>query len=395
MSLPLKGVRVVEYAQYVAGPLCGVLLADLGAEVVKVEPPGGDAYRYVMPVAAGVGRFFLPLNRGKRSVVLDLKSEEGAAASDRLLGSADVVLHNFPAQRARRFGLDWDTCHGAHPRVVLGAVTSFGRSGPLAETPAYDLVAQARAGLLTAHASRGDRVPVRAGGIPMADLTAGFLLSTGVLAALVRARESGVGELVEISLLAAAMAVQLQDLVWLGREGEERSTASATRSDLDARADEIAGGVAMNPYYRCFEAADGFLAVACLNLAQREAFLGLFGLEDATVEAPDLVPDDPSVLGAKQRVTSEIERAVAGEPVETWIGRLEAAGVPCGVVQMRESLGSDPQVLAERLVGQVEQPGVGAMHLLAPFVRVGGDAPTPRPAPELGADTEAVLEELA
>ena len=395
MSLPLEGIRVVEYAQYVAGPLCGVMLADLGAEVVKVEPPSGDAYRRVMPVAPGVGRYFLPLNRGKRSVVVDLKSEGGRRSSERLLGSAHVVLHNFPLERDARFGLGWDEVHAAHPAVVVGVVSSFGRSGPLAGDPAYDLVAQARSGLLTAHASRGDRVPVRAGGIPMADLTAGFLLTTGVLAALVRARASGVGELVDVSLLAAALAVQLQDLVWLGGETRGREGGAADRAGLDARAEEIAGGVAMNPYYRCFEAADGFLAVACLNLGQREAFLGLFGLEDATVEAPDLVPGDPDVLGAKQAVTAEIERAVAREPVDSWIERLGAVGVPCGVVRMREDVADDPQVVAERLVGEVEQAGVGAVRLLAPFVRVGGDAYPPRPAPELGADTDDVLRELA
>jgi crotonobetainyl-CoA:carnitine CoA-transferase CaiB-like acyl-CoA transferase len=394
MSLPLEGTRVVEYAQYVAGPLCGVLLADLGADVVKVEPPGGDAYRHVMPVAPGLGRFFLPLNRGKRSVVLDLKAAAGRRDSERLVATADVVLHNFPAGRAWRFGLDWESLHDAHPRLVVGAVSSFGRSGPLAGSPAYDLVAQAHAGLLTSHASRGDRVPVRAGGIPLADLAAGFLLSTGVLAALARARESGVGELVEASLLAAAMAVQLQDLVWIGGEADEPIGALATRADLDARADEIAGGVAMNPYYRTYEAADGFLAVACLNLGQREAFLGLFDLEDATVAAPDLVPDDPSVLREKKRVTTEIERAFAREDAETWIERLGAAGVPCGVVRMRESLLADPQVEAERLVGAIEQPGLGPVRLLAPFVRVGADAPLARPAPELGAHTDAVLGEL-
>ena len=115
MSLPLDGIRVVEYAQYVAGPLCSVLLADLGAEVVKVEPPAGDAYRHVMPVAPGVGRYFVPLNRGKRSVVLDLKSEQGRSESQRVLGSADIVLHNFLPERAQRFGLDWDTVHRVHP----------------------------------------------------------------------------------------------------------------------------------------------------------------------------------------------------------------------------------------------------------------------------------------
>ena len=391
MSLPLAGVRVVEYAQYVAGPLCGVLLADLGAAVIKVEPPAGDAYRYVMPVAPGLGRYFIPLNRGKQSVAVDLKTEDGRDASRRLLRSADVVLHNFPPERARRFGLDWDAVHASHPAVVVGLVSSYGATGPLAGAPAYDLVAQARAGLLTAHASPGDRVPVRAGGIPMADLTAGFLLATGVLAALVHSRESGMGELVEVSLLAAALAVQLQDLVWLSGEADEPETRAVDRAQLDARAAEIAGGVAMNPYYRCFEAADGFLAVACLNLVQRRAFLAVFGLEDETVEAPDLVPGDPALLAAKEAITAEIERAIAGRTTSEWLERLASAEVPCGVVQPRETVYADPQVVANGLVGDVVQSGLGSVRLLAPFIRVGAEARAPAAAPELGADTEAVL----
>jgi crotonobetainyl-CoA:carnitine CoA-transferase CaiB-like acyl-CoA transferase len=391
--LPLEGVRVVEYAQYVAGPLCGVLLADLGAEVVKVEPPAGDGYRHVVPVAPGVGRYFVPLNRGKRSIVVDLKTPEGLETSSRLLRSAEIVLHNFPSERAKRFELDWSHVHAAWRRVVVGRVSSFGTSGPLAGTPAYDLVAQARAGLLTAHASPGDTVPVRAGGIPMADLTAGFLLASGVLAALVRARETGRGELVDVSLLAAALAVQLQDLVWL--EGEAASAAQPTdRARLDARADEIAGGVAMNPYYRCFEAADGFVAVACLNLAQRRAFLAVFGLDDKTIEAPDVVSRDESVLGVKRELTATISRAFSEQSTATWLARLESAGVPCAQVQQREGVHADPQVVAERLVGRVDQPGLGEIALLAPFVRIGGKTPSPTPAPGLGADTEAILAEL-
>ena len=394
MSLPLEGVRVVEYAQYVAGPLCGVLLADLGADVVKVEPPAGDGYRQVMPIAPGVGRYFVPLNRGKRSVVVDLKTTEGLATSARLLAGADVALHNFPRERAERFGLEWARVHAARRRLVVGRVTSFGTSGPLAGAPAYDLVAQARSGLLTAHASRGDRVPVRAGGIPMADLAAGFLLATGVLAALVRARETGEGDLVDVSLLAAAMAVQLQDLVWL-QEDERTGTLGADRDQLEARASEIAGGVAMNPYYRCFEAGDGFVAVACLNPVQRRAFLGLFELDDPTIAAPDLVPDDPAVLAAKEELTSAIAQAFAERPVDEWLELLEAAGVPCGPVQRREAMHGDPQVVAERLVGSIDQPGVGQVDLLAPFLRVGGQVQPPSAAPALGADTDAVLAELA
>jgi crotonobetainyl-CoA:carnitine CoA-transferase CaiB-like acyl-CoA transferase len=389
-SPPLAGVRVLEYAQYVAGPLCGVVLGDLGAEVVKVEPPAGDGYRYVMPVAPGLGRYFVPLNRGKRSVVLDLKTEEGRQRSSALLAGADVVIHNYGPARATAFGLDWETVHAKTPGLVVGVVSSFGSSGPLAGTPAYDLVAQARSGLLTAHAGPGDTVPVRAGGIPLADLTAGYLLAAEILAALVAARASGTGRLVDVSLLAAALAVQVQDLVWLeGEAGEEARTATA--ADVAARADEIGGGLGMNPYYRCFETRDGFVAVACLNVAQRCAFAGLFGVDDPTIDAPDLVPGDAGVLEIKQRLTAEIERAIAAGPVAELLERLASAGVPASPVLVRESVHADEQVLASGLIATVDQPGLGPVQMLRSLV--GGRSA--EPAPELGADTDAVFGEVA
>ena len=203
------------------------------------------------------------------------------------------------------------------------------------------------------------------------------------------------GELVEVSLLAAAMAVQLQDLVWLPGEDDGGHVRAADRVQLESRAAEIAGGVAMNPYYRCFETSDGFLAVACLNRAQRAAFLGLFGLDDATIHAPDLVPDDAAVLAAKEAVTAEIERAIARSPTEAWLARLATAGLPCTPVQTREGVHADPQVVAAGLVGLTEQPGLGGVRMLVPFVRLRGATPAPAPAPALGADTDAVLGELS
>ena len=387
---PLAGVRVVEYAQYVAGPLCGVVLGDLGAEVIKVEPPAGDGYRYVMPVAVGLGRYFIPLNRGKRSVILDLKAEEGRARSAALLASADIVIHNYAPPRDAAFGLDWDSVYAVKPRVVVGVVSSFGSSGPLAGTPAYDLVAQARSGLLTAHAGPGDTVPVRAGGIPLADLTAGYLLTSEVLAALVSARASGVGRLVDVSLLAAALAVQVQDLVWL--EGEAGETArTATAADLSARAAEIGGGIAMNPYYRCYETRDGFVAVACLNVAQRRAFARLFGIEDPTIRAPDIVPEDESLLAVKEDLTRRIERAIADDSAAALLERLGGAGVPASPVLVRESVHGDAQVAASGLIARVDQPGLGPVQMLRSLV----GSRSAEPAPQLGADTESVLRELA
>ncbi|MCY7302204.1 MAG: CoA transferase, partial [Thermoleophilia bacterium] len=140
MTLPLEGIRVIEVAQYVAGPLAGSLLAELGADVIKVEPPGGDAYRSVMPIAPGIGRFFIPLNRGKRSVVLDLKTADGCAALAQLVATADIVIHNSPPARADSFGLGWEALHAEHPALVVGVVTSFGPHGPRAGPPPPDHV---------------------------------------------------------------------------------------------------------------------------------------------------------------------------------------------------------------------------------------------------------------
>jgi crotonobetainyl-CoA:carnitine CoA-transferase CaiB-like acyl-CoA transferase len=387
---PLAGVRVVEYAQYVAGPLCGVVLGDLGGEVVKVEPPAGDGYRYVMPVAPGLGRYFIPLNRGKRSVVLDLKTPAGRNRSAALVATADIVIHNYPPRRAAEFGLDWESVHAANATLVVGVVSSFGSTGPLAGTPAYDLVAQARSGLLTAHAGPGDTVPVRAGGIPLADLTAGYLLAAEVLAGLVAARASGVGRLVDVSLLAAALAIQVQDLVWLETEAREDARI-ATAADIVERADEIGGGLAMNPYYRCYEARDGFVAVSCLNLVQRRAFADLFHIDDPTIEAPDLVPDDPQVLHVKRLLTAEVERAIAGDAAAALLERLASAGVPASPVLLRESVHADEQVRASGLVASVDQPGLGHVQMLRSLV----GSRSAEPAPELGADSDAVLGALA
>jgi crotonobetainyl-CoA:carnitine CoA-transferase CaiB-like acyl-CoA transferase len=147
----------------------------------------------------------------------------------------------------------------------------------------------------------------------------------------------------------------------------------------------------MNPYYRCYAASDGFVAVACLNLAQREAFLALFGLDDATVAAPDVVPTSEEVLAAKRRVTSEIESRIASDPASAWLERLASAGVPCGPVLVRESVLDDEQVRASGLVTEVSQPALGQVRMLGSLV----GRPASAPAPELGADTEAVLAAIA
>jgi len=211
----------------------------------------------------------------------------------------------------------------------------------------------------------------------------------------VRARDTGQGERVEVPLLAAALAVQMQDLVWLEGEAGDQAPRLATRADLEARADEIALGLATNPYYRCYEAADGYLALACLNLAQREALLGLFGLDDPTIDAPDLIPADAALLGRKRALTDEIAVRIAREPVAWWLELCGGVGVPCGPVFARETVHADPQARANLLLQEVAQDGLGLVTMLGRIFRFGDEASgAVGPAPALGADTEAVLAEL-
>ncbi len=393
---PLEGLRVLEYAQYVAGPLAGMLLADLGAEVVKIEPPGGEAYRHLDPFAPGESRYFYALNRGKRSVILDLRTEEGRRASAHLIRGADLILHNFPPDRARAFGLDWETVQALNPQAVLCTVTAFGSEGPLAGKPAYDLIAQAFSGLLLTGAHPGDRLPVRAGGIPVADLVAGLLMALGALAGLHHRQATGHGMHVEVSLLAAALAVQLQDLVWVealqGPPPFEDPEQPAGPDDLSRRAEEVALRLSLNPYYRCYAARDGFLAVACLNRRQREAMLRVFGLRDPAVEDPDKIPEDPEERQRRQALVREIEARIAARPVAFWLKQLGAHGVPCGPVRRLSALYRDPQVQANRLLTVFQQPEVGRVWTLGSLWRLNGQPnPIGDRIPRCGEDTFAVL----
>ena len=191
--LPLAGLRVLDYGQYVAAPFATMLLADLGADVVKVEPPRGDEWRRYDPFEEGESRYFYALNRGKRSVALDLKTDGGRARSRELIAGADALVHNCLPERARRFGLDRDSVHAVNPRCVTVCVSAFGSGGPDAERPAYDLIGQALSGLLLADPRSGDPVPRRTGGLALADFTAGLLAALAVAAGPARPRRERPG----------------------------------------------------------------------------------------------------------------------------------------------------------------------------------------------------------
>jgi len=395
--LPLQGIRVLEYAQYVAGPFAGMLLADLGADVIKVEPPAGDAWRRYEPFAEGESRYFYALNRNKRSVVIDLKDDEGRRASRALIATANVVLHNMAPQRARSFELDRESVREVNPGAVWCCVSALGSDGPESELPAFDLVAQALSGLLLANAQGSESVPRRAGGIAMADFTAGLLAAIAVLAGLV-GREPGDAAGLEVSLLGAALAVQAQRFVSVealdrdAREQRRRGPAVATASDLERHADAHRAQEELEPYYRAYAAADGFFVLACLNERQRLAAASLLGLTDPWAANPQAPPTDAAERERRLALVTEFERRVASEPAAVLVARFRAASVPASEVRLLDQLFEHDQVAANGLVHTVGHNDAGAVKLLGSLFKVDGVVTAPQRAiPALGEHTEEVL----
>jgi len=381
--LPLAGLRVLDYGQYVAAPFATMLLSDLGADVVKVEPPTGDEWRRYDPFEPGESRYFYALNRGKRSVALDLKTTEGRERSRELIGSADALVHNCLPERARRFGLDRDSVHDVNPRCVTVCVSAFGSDGPDSARPAYDLIGQALSGLLLADPRPGDTVPRRTGGLALADFTAGLLAALSVTAGLL-GRDENAPE-VEVSLLGAALALQAQRFVSVAHvDGEPDGGGSAGHAELRDAAARAEALEALDPYYRAHACADGFVALACLNTAQRLRVGELFGLEDPFAGNPQAAPADADEHRRRSAHVRAVEDAFASLSVREAVDALTAQGVPAGEVRSLDQLFDDEQVRANGLVQAVEQPGVGPVRLLgSPFKVDGRPSGSGRAAPGL------------
>ncbi len=390
---PLEGLRVLEYAQYVAGPLAGMLLADLGADVIKVESPAGDAYRRYAPFADGESHYFYALNRNKRSVILDLKTAAGREASRGLIAGADAVVHNVPEERAPGFGLDRESVRAANPRAVWCAVSALGADGPDAGTAAFDLVAQALSGLLFAAARPGDDVPRRAGGIPIADLVAGLLAAISVLTGLVAREREREPPGIEVSLLGAALTVQIQQFVSAGGAGRAaRAPGPATPEELAGELDRSRAAERIEPYYRSYRAADGFFVLTCLNEAQRQATLAVLGLEDPFAADPQAAPASAAERARREELVHRFETLLAERPVAHWVRSFRAAGAPAAELRALDRLYECPQAIANGLVQEVSAPGQVPVRLLGNIFKVDGHAaPARHGVPALGEHTDEVL----
>lgn len=396
-SLPLAGFRVLDYSQFVAGPFATMLLADLGADVIKVESPSGDAYRHYEPLGRGESQRFYALNRNKRSIICDLKTVGGRELSQSLLATADAVVHNMPPQRAAAFGLDADSIRETNPLAVVVAVSAFGSDGPQAGRIGYDLIAQAYSGLLMADVRPEDTVPRRSGGIPYSDITAGLLACISVTSGLT-ARAHRNGPHFEVSLLGAALATQVQNFVRIGANEvpTDPEAQMITGSDLKEAAATIADADELEPYYRCYEGSDGFFAVACLTSIQRKRVLAVLELSDQWVDNPQALPASAGERTARIDLVRRFALRFREHPAAYWISRFSEVNVPVGDVRLVRHLFDDEQVRANGLVRQVKQHQGGPVDLLGSLFKIDGvTEQMPTPAPGLGEHTEEIMAELA
>ncbi|MFV0411174.1 MAG: CaiB/BaiF CoA transferase family protein [Paracoccus sp. (in: a-proteobacteria)] len=373
MAGALDGVRVLDLTQNLAGPLCSMNLADHGADVIKIEPPGGESTRQVAPFLGGESTPFMMWNRNKRSLVLDLKKGEDLDVLLRLLEDADILMEAFRPGVMKRLGLDWEALRDRFPRLIYGSISGYGSTGPMAAHGGFDVMAQGMSGLMAVTGPK-DGPPHRLP-IPFCDLTAGLFLNSGLLAALEARHRTGRGQLVETSLLEAAAALQHYEANHYFVTGEN-----------PPRMGQGHRGVAP---YQVMPSADGYMTIGAGMQKFYHIFCRIAGREDLIDDAR--FQTMANRLENLDELIPILEVETRKHPTAWWLERLEPEGVPCGPVLNHAELLTHPQILARKMVEEVDHPTAGRLKTLGIPVKL-SDTPGAirRPAPRLGEHDEEI-----
>jgi len=376
--VPLTGTRIVDLTRILAGPFCTGMLADMGAEVIKVETPGaGDPLRGQGALRDGLSWYFAGFNRNKRSLSLNLRSEEGRAVLARLIAASDVLVENFRPGVLAQMGFDSARLKALKPDLVYCNISGFGTTGPYRDRPSFDFIAQAMSGFM-AVTGMPDGPPSRAGP-PLADLVAGLHGALGICAALVRRGRTGRGETVGASLnngLISLLAFLAANYLATGEEPARTGNDHAIVAP-----------------YGMFRTRDGEVALAP---SQEQSYQRLIDALDlgALRDDPRFAANDLRVRN-RAAINAAVEARLVTETTEYWIDKLNAAGVPCGRVMGLAEVFRDPQVIDQEMVLSQEHPGHGTIRMLGfPIKFTEAPCSLRRPTPEIGADTDAVLGEL-
>ncbi|MFF5249206.1 CaiB/BaiF CoA transferase family protein [Streptosporangium sp. NPDC000095] len=377
-SGPLDGVRVVDMTTSYAGPTAAMYLADLGATVIKVERPGSgdDARSWGPPFVDGVSAWFASANRNKRSVVLNLSAPEGREVLLRLLDTADVFLQNMNPAKLSRIGIDGETLRRRNPRLVYCAMSGFGLTGPDSDLPGYDLVAQARSGLMSVTGEKGG-APQRVS-TALSDVATGMAAAIAVNAALVRQCRTGQGDAIDVSLLDTDLALMAPRVAAFLAGEPEPAPSGGTDSVL--------------AMYQPFEAADRTIVIAIGNDSMWQRFCGAIELPELGAD-PGL-SDNASRRADRSRITELVARRLATRPAAEWLRLLADVEVPAALVQTLSEVTKDPQVVARGAILPVPGGHDDLVSVRSPFRLASQEKPRNERFPALGADTRTTLLDL-
>lgn len=373
---PLAGLRVLDLTRVMAGPFCTALLADLGAEVIKLEPPQGDDYRHIGPFVQGESALFTLMNRGKESIVLDLKDPSAAATARDIALHCDVVVENFRPGVASRLGLGPEL-RGEKPSLIYASISGFGQSGPAAHLPAYDLVAQAMSGLMAATGEDGG-APLKVGE-SYGDLMAGLYASWAILAALHKRTTTGEGSTLDVAMFDALFSLL--------------PTSHAVQFYAQATPQRVGNRHPLSTPFGCFATADGQAVIAVLGDRQWQALCSLIGQPQAATDPRYLT--DETRTAHEPLVKAMIEDWSRALPTAQVVQALSAAGIPTAPIQSLEQAANSDHSRARGLVSDLPHPRLGTAKTIGQPVRFDGEKPiAARSAPALGADGPAILARL-
>ena len=381
---PLSGLLVLDLTRVLAGPYCTMILADLGARVIKIElPDSGDDARQIGPFVddcegGRTSAYFFSVNRNKESIALDLKNPHDRKAFESLLEVADVLVENFTPGVLARLGFGWEQLQQLNPRLILASISGFGQTGPYASLPAYDMVVQAMGGVLSLTGEEGG-TPTRVG-VSIGDLSAGLFGALGVQAALIERHRTGHGRHVDVAMLDCQVALLENALARL-------QVDKTTPGPIGSRHASITP-------FGLFKARDGFLVIAAGNDAMFSRLCRVLDLEG-------LDRDDRFINNA-QRCSNQgalkiiLEAKLASQAALAWLSTLEKAGVPCGPMNDVAAVLADPQVEARQMLVEMKMPGGRSIRVAGNPVRFSGDSsPAHRPAPTLDEHRSAIWQEFS
>ena len=331
-SGPLAGITVLDLTRVLAGPFCTLLLADLGARVIKVESPSGDDSRHIGPFVKGKSAYFMSLNRGKESIVLDLQDPAGRATFEKLLARADVLIENFRPGTMERLGYGFESLHARFPRLIYAAASGFGHTGPQANRPAYDMVVQAMGGIMSLTGHPGGP-PTRVG-TSIGEITAGLFTAVGIASALFHRTQNGAGTKIDVSMLDCQIAILENAIARYLATGDVPGPLGARHPSITP--------------FAAFHAADGYLVIAAGNDRLFARLCDAIGRSD--LAANPLFATNADRTKHAQALQDEIEAALAAKTAAEWLKTLEEAGVPCGPINDIAHALSDPQILARNMV---------------------------------------------